>query len=63
MWRGKKESMTDHFMNYESSIIDLIQVNDSSLPPEHYRGHTNLLKLRENSADTLVGRANSEHQS
>lgn len=52
MWRGKKDIMTDHFMNYESSIIDLIQVNDSSLPPEHYRGHTNLLKLRENSADT-----------
>ena len=51
MWREKKILMTDHFMNYESSIIDLIQVNGSSSKAQ-----------RKHSVDTLVGKVNSEPQ-
>jgi hypothetical protein len=34
--------MTDHFINYKSSITDLIYANESSLPSGHYKGWANL---------------------
>lgn len=50
--KKKKILMTDHFINYKSSVLDLIQANESPLPLGHFRGCTNLPLLREKKVQT-----------